>query len=40
MKESTHSRDVEEYTRKLSEAKEKVEAYKKKKKKLSEVDTA
>lgn len=40
VKESTHSRDVEEYTRKLSEAKEKVDAYQQSLKKLSEVDTA
>lgn len=40
VKESRHSRDVEEYTRKLSEAKEKVEAYQQSLKKLSEVDTA
>lgn len=38
VKKSTHSRDVEEYTRKLSEAKEKVEAYQQSIKKLSEVD--
>lgn len=38
VKESRHSRDVEEYTRKLSEAKEKVEAYQQSIKKLSEVD--
>lgn len=38
VKKSTHSRDVEEYTRKLSEAKEKVDAYQQSIKKLSEVD--
>lgn len=38
VKKSTHSRDVEEYTRKLSEAKEKVEAYQQSIKKLSGVD--
>ena len=38
VKKSTHFRDVEEYTRKLSEAKEKVEAYQQSIKKLSEVD--
>lgn len=40
VKESTHSRDIEEYTRKLSKAKEKVDAYQQSLKKLSEVDTA
>ena len=39
VKESTHSRSIEEYTRKLSEAKEKVTAYQQSIKKLSEVDT-
>ena len=38
VKKSTHSRDIEEYTRKLSEAKEKVDAYQQSIKKLSEVD--
>ena len=38
VKKSTHSRDVEEYTRKLSKAKENVEAYQQSIKKLSEVD--
>ena len=40
VKESKHSRDIEEYTRKLSEAKEKVDAYQQSLKKLSEVDAA
>lgn len=40
VKKSSHTRDVEEYTRKLSEAKEKVEAYQQSIKKLSEVDAA
>ena len=40
VKESTHSRDIEEYTRKLSKAKEKVDAYQQSLKKLSEIDTA
>ena len=40
VKESKHSRDIEEYTRKLSEAKQKVDAYQQSLKKLSDVDTA
>ena len=40
VKESKHSRDIEEYTRKLSEAKQKVDAYQQSLKKLSEIDTA
>ena len=40
VKESKHSRDIEEYTRKLSEAKQKVDAYQQSLKKLSNVDTA
>lgn len=39
VKKSTHSRSVEEYTRKLSEAKERVDAFQQSLKKLSEVDT-
>ena len=40
VKESKHSRDIEEYTRKLSEAKQKVDAYQQSLKKLSDVDAA
>ena len=40
VKESKHSRDIEEYTRKLSEAKQKVDAYQQSLKKLSDVDVA
>ena len=40
VKESKHSRDIEEYTRKLSEAKQKVDAYQQSLKKLSDVDFA